>query len=265
MLLTSTHDRIPTAARGSKNLLLVDSSPFFLKMAERIFTDLTKQTWKVFTVETYDAVLAAVLQERIDAVVLDIDMFGEYSMDFLSELHERFPAMPKVALTSSVVNTVRDRCMENGVRGCLQKPANVEDTQQLLSLLNELLESDEEVGFRGTVWVAGLTEILQLECLHRRSSILEVAAGVIRGRIFIEDGEIVHAEALGAEGMDALEVLLRLKRGDFHFRSFTAPSARTIVGRWELLLMEAAQKNDEGASFFMPSREEAVFAASSVS
>ena len=41
----------------------------------------------------------------------------------------------------------------------------------------------------------GLQEVLQMECLGRKSSVLEIFTGKVRGRIFICDGAIVHAES----------------------------------------------------------------------
>jgi len=89
-----------------------------------------------------------------------------------------------------------------------------------------------------------------MECLGRKSSLLEVFTGKVRGRIFISDGQIVHAESGALQGEVALYGLLWLRGGEFNLLPFAEPPRRTIAGPYEFLLMEAARLNDEGTSFF---------------
>jgi hypothetical protein len=98
----------------------------------------------------------------------------------------------------------------------------------------------------------GLQEVLQLECLGRKSSVLEIFTGRVRGRIFICDGGIVHADSGALQGEVALYGLLALRGGEFNLLPFTEPARRTIQGQWESLLMEAARLNDEGQIFLEP-------------
>lgn len=100
-------------------------------------------------------------------------------------------------------------------------------------------------GFHGVMRRVGLQELLQLECLGRKSSIMEITTSRIRGRIYISDGAIVHAESGTMEGEVALYGLLALRGGQFNLTPFTEPSRRTISGQWEFLLMEAARISDE--------------------
>jgi hypothetical protein len=85
-----------------------------------------------------------------------------------------------------------------------------------------------------------------MECLSRNSSVLEVSNASLAGKIFIETGQIVHAQVADLIGEDALNQLLALSGGQFNLKTFTEPTARTITGQWEFLLMEAARKSDEG-------------------
>ncbi len=94
----------------------------------------------------------------------------------------------------------------------------------------------------------GLHEVLQMECLGRKSSVLEIFTGKVRGRIFIAEGQIVHAESGALQGEVALYGLLGLRGGEFNLRPFSEPSRRTIAGQYEFLLMEAARLSDEGAN-----------------
>jgi hypothetical protein len=91
--------------------------------------------------------------------------------------------------------------------------------------------------------------VLQLECLGRKSSVLEIFTGKVRGRIFICDGVIVHADSGTLQGEVALYGMLALRGGEFNLLPYSEPPRRTIEGQWESLLMEAARLTDEGQNF----------------
>jgi hypothetical protein len=94
----------------------------------------------------------------------------------------------------------------------------------------------------------GLQDVLQMECLGRKSSILTVQAGARRGQIYICNGDIIHAETGPMQGEMALYGLLGLTGGEFSLQPYAEPPRRTISGQYEYLLMEAARMRDEGSS-----------------
>jgi len=100
-----------------------------------------------------------------------------------------------------------------------------------------------------------------MECLGRNSSVLEVRFEQIHGRIFIEDGSIIHAYGDGLSGEPALQRLLALPGGSFELMPFAAPPERSIEGQWESLLMEAARVRDEGAAQAAPAEAKATTSA----
>jgi hypothetical protein len=91
----------------------------------------------------------------------------------------------------------------------------------------------------------GLTDVIQMECLARSSSVLEVSAARMTGQLFIETGQIVHAQCGDLTGEEAFNRLLSMSGGQFNLKPFTEPPTRSLSGQWEFLLMEAARKSDE--------------------
>ena len=116
-------------------------------------------------------------------------------------------------------------------------------------------ETDPGVGFRGVMRKVGLEDLIQLECMNCKSTLLEVSNGKMRGRIYIERGEIVHADADGLIGEPALYKVLALRGGQFSLKSLEQPERRTIQGQWMQLLMEAAQQRDEETNFITADAE----------
>src|SRR5206468_5978279 len=79
------------------------------------------------------------------------------------------------------------------------------------------------------------------------SSVLEIVTEEFRGSVFVQDGQIIHAEVGEQSGEAAFNQLLSLSGGEFNHKPFSEPPARTISGSWEFLLMEAARKRDEAS------------------
>lgn len=112
-----------------------------------------------------------------------------------------------------------------------------------------LAEKDAEMaaepGFRGVLRKVGLEDLIQLECMNCKSTLLEITNEKLRGRIYIERGEIIHAVAGILSGESALHRLLALRGGEFSLKALEQPEHRTIHAQWMQLLMEAAQLRDE--------------------
>jgi hypothetical protein len=114
-------------------------------------------------------------------------------------------------------------------------------------------ETAAEPGFRGVMRRVGLEDLIQLECLNGKSTVLDISTDKLRGRIYIERGEIIHAVAGALSGEQALYKLLALRGGEFSLKPSEEPGRRTIHGQWMQLLMEAAQLRDEETSFLAAS------------
>jgi hypothetical protein len=152
-------------------------------------------------------------------------------------------------LTGYADDDRRKACLENGAAIVLEKPLNSAGFGAVFAALDALADTQPQTGFRGMMRRVGLQEVLQMECLGRKSSVLEISTTRARGRIYVCDGSIIHAESGTLQGEVALYSLLGLQGGDFNLLTFSEPASRTIQGHWESLLMEAARLTDEGADF----------------
>jgi hypothetical protein len=97
-----------------------------------------------------------------------------------------------------------------------------------------------------------LPDLIQIECVLRHSSIVEVRHRDVRGLIYIENGALIHVVAFRADigtvvGEKALVRLLSLTGSEFNVLGFKVPSTRTLQGHWESVLREAARQRDETA------------------
>jgi CheY-like chemotaxis protein len=177
--------------------------------------------------------------------VIDVQMSVMDGIQMLSLLNRGHPNVQKVVLTGHASEKYRAACLSNGAELFLEKPTNPSGWQSLYGVLNELVKFRPEEGFRGVLRRVGLQDVIQMECLARSSSVLEISNTRASGRIYIDTGQIVHAQAGSATGEEAFGQLMALSGGQFNLRPFTEPPARSLSGQWEFLLMEAARKSDE--------------------
>ncbi len=237
-----------TEPKSQPQILFIDDEPDFLQIVTDTFSELSGGRWQLHRAGSADAALEILKRQKIDLAVVDINMPLLDGLQFLRILNRRFPGVKKVTLTAYASEENRAACLANGAEFFIEKPRTVEGFKSVFVILEELTTWAPTVGFQGMLRKVGLDDVIQMECLGRNSSILEIQSQQTYGRIFIKEGCIVHA-VLGEEtGEKALQKLLAVSGGEFKLLPFEAPGTRSIEGPWEFLLMEAARVRDEVAS-----------------
>jgi two-component system chemotaxis response regulator CheB len=103
----------------------------------------------------------------------------------------------------------------------------------------------DSTGFAGTLRNIQITDIIQMCCLAGASLCIRVAQDNDRGTIYIEDGEVVHAEYGQSVGVEAFFTILGWPSGQFETMEAPPIEHPTIKEACQFLLMEAARQADE--------------------
>lgn len=228
------------------HVLFVDDSMAFLDSFAALCGELSAHRWQVHTATTADRALALLEEQPFDLAVLDIGMPMLDGMQLLGLIHRRYPNL-KIAMMTGLNNeTNRATALANGAELFLEKPSSPSDVRLAFRMLEDVLRwAENKEGFSGSLQQINLPDVIQLECLNRRSLILEIHNSQSNGQIFIESGEVTHAAVGTLIGEQAFYQLLLLKGGKFQVKPFNPPPKRTIQGHWEILLMDAARASDE--------------------
>jgi CheY-like chemotaxis protein len=226
-------------------VLFVDDSLAFLDSFANLCGELSGGAWQIHTASTADSALMILQDRTIDLAVLDIGMPMIDGIQLLTIIKQRYPGLKAVVMTGMANEENRAACLIKGAELFLEKPASSEGIKLAFNMLNDLLKWTQQSGFSGTLRQVGLTDVIQMECLNRKSLILEVRNAQIHGQIFIESGVITHAATGQFVGEKAFQQLLALQGGQFQLLPFHQPPDRTVAGHWEFLLMEAARVRDE--------------------
>ena len=226
----------------------MDDDGDFLKTVGDLFGTLSGRAWQIHQATTTERALDILKDDKIDLVVVDIQMPVLDGIQFTGMLQRRYPKIKRAVITAYASEERRAASLANGADLFIEKPRTAEGLKTVFAMLSELLQSKASEGFQGVLRRVGLSDVIQMECLARNSSILEIYNQHVIGRIYIEDGQLVHAAGGDLVGEQALQKLLSLPGGSFELAQFEAPPQLTLSGPWEFLLMEAARVRDEMAA-----------------
>lgn len=227
------------------HVLFVDDSMAFLEMFGGLCNEYANKTWEIHTAASADRALEVLKEEPVDLVVLDIGMPLLDGLQLLGIITRRYPGLKAVVLTGKASEAKRADALASGADLFLEKPLTAEGMKSTFNMLNDLVSWAHLEGFTGALRHVGLQEVIQMECNSRHSLILEIRNSELRGQIFIEAGQITHATVGTLAGEQAFYRLMSLRGGEFQVKPFKAPPQRTIEGRWEFLVMDAARACDE--------------------
>lgn len=228
-------------------VLFVDDDVRFLELVQSLMAEYAGPAWEIFVTADTAQALALLQAHQIDLLVTDVHMPVVDGLQFLKLVQRKYRDLLKIVLTGDTTGAYRAACLSSGADLFIEKPRAMGGWQAIYANLSELVRFRPQEGFRGVLKKVGLQDILQLECLARSSSVLELSAGDVRGTIFIHEGQIVHAQVGERSGEEAFYELMALVGGEFSLRPYAEPHTRSIGGSWEFLVMEAARKRDEAA------------------
>jgi hypothetical protein len=101
------------------------------------------------------------------------------------------------------------------------------------------------MAFQGSLAELHLPDIIQLVSVSGKTGVFHLVDGPVRGEIYLNDGQIVHAQLDDISGEEAVYALAIWNRGEFRFDPGAPVPQRTITKSNTNLLMEAARRLDE--------------------
>ncbi len=192
-------------------ILLLDDDPDLLAVYKEILGQLPSHP-EIHTAATGARGLALLESESFRLLVCDLKMPKMDGLQVLSIVRRRYPELWTVVLTGVQDEEFRSRAYALGVDLFWLKPDTQQNMKMFLECLEALLGRDHEGGFRG-VQSKSLMDLIQMESLSLSSVVLRVTRGTLVGKIWLQDGELIDAEAEGARGEVAFRRILEWKSG----------------------------------------------------
>lgn len=100
-------------------------------------------------------------------------------------------------------------------------------------------------GIKGRLKDMALVDIIQVLHLSRRTAAINMGSDEGAGKVYVEQGNVIHARFRELSGESALYQLLSWKDGEFEVEMDIKAEERTISQNVEGLLLEGMKKIDE--------------------
>jgi CheY-like chemotaxis protein len=224
-------------------ILLADDDPDLLDMYRETLAQLPSRP-EIETAISGARALAMLEAEPFQLLICDLKMPKMDGLQVLAIVRRKYPALRTVALTAEVDEQFRSRAYALGVDLFWHKPGSPEETRMFTDCIEALLGRETEGGFRG-VQSKSLMDLIQLECISQSSSVLRITNGSMSGKIWIQNGELLDAEAPDLSGEPAFQKILSWRTGNFEMLPPEPERPRTINKSYNALLLESAQAIDE--------------------
>lgn len=227
-------------------ILILDDDPAFLDLYKEWLAQLPSKP-EIHTATNGGRAMALLDSEPFRLMICDLKMPKMDGLQVLAIVRRRFPELRTVVMTALEDEEFRSRAYALGVDLFWLKPETTQNMQMFLECIESLLGRETESGFRG-IQSKSLMDILQMECLSQSSNVLRITRGPLVGKIWINNGDLIDAEAEGARGEAAVRRILEWKSGTFESLPAEPNHPRTINKSVNALLLETAQAIDEVAN-----------------
>jgi CheY-like chemotaxis protein/predicted regulator of Ras-like GTPase activity (Roadblock/LC7/MglB family) len=196
--------------------------------------------FQIMTVNSGKEAMNVLSQVPVDLLISDVRMPEISGLELLVETKKKFPRTRVIIMTAYGSSDVQREANERGCFRYLEKPFEINDLREMI-----LEALTEKKGFKGSVADFQLSDIIQLNCLGRITSSLQIKHKDQTGFIYFADGNIIHANTDSLEGENAFYHIMGWQGGEFSVRRNAKSPKETIAKGWQSLLLEAMRRIDE--------------------
>lgn len=226
-------------AKNLKKVLIVDDEETLTwSMSKSLAKDRDK--YEVLVANNGKEALNQLKQNEIDVVISDIRMPDINGLDLLVRVKKEYPKVKFIIMTAYGSPEVQREANRRGSVYYIEKPFEINDIRKIIIDL-----IGKKGGFRGRVVGLQLTDVIQMNCLSRLTTALTITRDGEVGTIYLNEGEIIHAECGDQKGTEAFYYIMSWQEGEFVSNVGVTPPVQTIYQNWEHLLVEAMRRNDE--------------------
>ena len=229
----------------SRRILIVDPSE---SQESSMVLRLGNDGYDIEVLPDAKSAVKTIMNSEVDLVISEINLPETDGLRFCRALRENTATahIPFLFLTAEEGERLATESLEAGADDFLKKPVDLE----LLALkIQRILASQSpnvsKKGVNGSLTEMNITDIIQSLTAGDKDVELTLDSMGEKGRIYIQQGEIVHALVGSAVGEEAFYKLMAWEEGNFQIVSCSDFPPRTIQAGAMSLLMEGARLADE--------------------
>jgi|GEM_PF-4558853 len=214
-------------------VLIVDDEATFCSFLSEGISMVGEGRYEAVCTHSVDSALDMIRERDFGAVVTDIRMPGKDGLQLLLDLKKQSMQIPTIVMTAYGSPSVHAEAAKRGAIRYIEKPFRFED---LIGLLDGMLS--EQSHFRSRSGL-DIIEVLEMLCMGNKSMAVRVRTEDGDGMVFVQDGEIVHADYLGRYGPGAFHEIVTFRNAAISTDPSGETNERTITQNWKELTEEA--------------------------
>lgn len=182
----------------------------------------------------------------LDLIITDVSMPGMSGVEFLLWLKEHHFPVPVIMMTAFHSKEVEQTARQNKVLRYLNKPVKLKELEILLGEIGN-------TGLEGYVDNINVFDFIQLALMSGERNRIQVndEESGLSGFLYLNHGDILHAEYQNQIGEDAFYALISIGKGTFFEREWQAPPAQSLKDTpVHKLLIGATRLLDEKNAFW---------------
>lgn len=235
------------AGRANRRILVVD--PEYRQDSALAFR-LSNDGYEVLGVSDARAAAKVILDAGVDLVISEVNLPETEGMRFCRAIRENDASahLPFFFLTGEQSDRLATQCLEAGADDFFLKPPDLEMMSiKIRNILALKSSRGARSGISGTLADMSFTDIIQSLTTGEKDVEIQLQSRGKKGVIYIQQGDIIYAQAQGLEGQDAFYKMMTWQEGEFEIKACTTIPPRNIFESAMSLLMEGARIADEAS------------------
>jgi len=233
-------------------ILVADDEPHIVKLVQIPLLAMGHEV-----IKAYDGSEAwEKLESHLPSLVIsDVMMPGKNGFELLelARQEQKTQTIPFIFLTART--TIKDKVkgFEMGVDDYITKPFHI---QELIVRVNANLNRietiqhlkkkiDQPEGLYGNLKLLSIPNIIQVMQLSWKTGVLNITNGIVSGRLYLKEGNLIHAVCQNLRGEDAVYRILSWKNGTFNFKEENLNIKQTIIDISQSIMLEGIRQVDE--------------------
>ena len=231
--------------RAAGRILIVDHTEFSTSSMAPL---LTNDGYDVCLVPTTGAAWDAIEERVPDLIICGMSQPQNSALDLCQKIkgHADTAHVPFLFLMTRDEEKRAAECLRVGADDFLVKPV---DPELLFLKLHKLMKAPAadttRTGVNGKLEDMNFTDMIQILSAGAKNMEVHLSSHGEEGRVFLKNGNVIHAAAGSLQGEEAFYQLMKWREGSFTTQPCTVFPETTIQASTTSLLMEGARLSDE--------------------
>lgn len=208
--------------KDKKSILVVDDTVSFNNFISKL---LKTEGFIITSAYNSDTAIARIKSKPIDLIITDINLPGKDGIEFIRLVKKIKPQMKFIVMTGFPHIDNQKEAFNEGVNAYIVKPFT---NERFLMIVKRSLNNNKSSHVMLDNSIIKVNELLKSYREKKKTIIIEIITKNKNGRLYIKNGEVIHAVAGSLIGKDAYINIQKWKAEIINLISYDGDGIQTI-------------------------------------